>query len=275
MTRVYYDIKPAAFEAVGNGDFLYHWDIREEKVSKDYMDEDAEERTQYSCYEVTIHGKPEYGKCVEAVIRCDYTAEAELSLINQYNSYQQGMPIDEKVVNEYAQYLSYVSGVKTMVKKDLDIEDEGSKSYASIPRLADISKLLSLTINTMDLTDEQSLSVKSVYPKWEDFIDKELSQGMKVQHEGKLYKVLQAVNPVLSIYPPGAVGTEALYAVINESHAGTQEDPIPYEQNMVLEKGKYYTQYGVVYECIMTTLTGYPNDLKDMPSIVSPISFNL
>lgn len=73
------------------------------------------------------------------------------------------------------------------------------------------------------------------------------------------------------IYPPGAEGTEALYAVIEEAHAGTLEDPIPYVQNMLMEKGKYYTQYGVVYECILTTLTGYPNDLYELPSIVKAV----
>lgn len=159
--------------------------------------------------------------------------------------------------------------------------EEWSPSEEDIPtesadyiQVAAIRNLMSVTmegIQAMSLTDDESLKVKDVYPEWEEYINGSLSQGMKVQHEGKLYKVLQAVNPVLSIYPPGAVGTEALYAVINESHAGTQEDPIPYEQNMVLEKGKYYTQYGVMYECIMTTLTGYPNDLYELSSVVKAV----
>lgn len=40
------------------------------------------------------------------------------------------------------------------------------------------------------------------------------------------------------------------------AHAGTADDPIPYEGNMALESGKYYSQDGVVYRC--TRDTGNP-----------------
>ena len=153
-------------------------------------------------------------------------------------------------------------------------EEEAPTESADFIQVAAVRNLMTATkagIQTMALTDEEALKVKDMYPEWSEFINQSLTQGMKVQHEGKLYKVLQDVNPVLEIYPPGAEGTEALYAVIDEAHAGTLEDPIPYVQNMLMEKGKYYTQYGVVYECILTTLTGYPNDLKDMPTIATPV----
>lgn len=153
-------------------------------------------------------------------------------------------------------------------------EEEASTESADFIQVAAVRNLMTATkagIQTMALTDEEVLKMKDMYPEWSEFINQFLTQGMKVQHGDKLYKVLQAVNPVLSIYPPGAVGTEALYAVINEAHAGTLEDPIPYVQNMLMEKGKYYTQYDVVYECILTTLTGYPSDLRDMPTIAIPV----
>lgn len=153
-------------------------------------------------------------------------------------------------------------------------EEEAPTESADFIQVAAVRNLMTATkagMQTMALTDEESLKMKDMYPEWSEFINQSLTQGMKVQHKGKLYKVLQAVNPVLEIYPPGAQGLEALYAVINEAHAGTLEDPIPYEQNMLLEKGKYYTQYGVVYECILTTLTGYPYDLKYMHTIVVPV----
>ena len=178
MTRAYYDTKPPKLEAVGNGNYLYRWDIQEE-VSHEIMQEGKEEpvssvkKVQYSCREVTIHGKPEYGKCVEAVIRSDYSAEAELALINQFNAYQQGVLSDAGVVSEYEEYLAFVSSVKSMVKEDLEI-DPGTPKTASAPRMADIAKLLMLTVNTMSLTDNDALSVKSVYPEWETLIGKEV-----------------------------------------------------------------------------------------------------
>ena len=262
MTRAYYDKRPSAFEAVGNGNWLYRWDIQEEVIERE---PDMGSVRQYSCNEATIHGKPEYGNCVEAVIRLDYSAEAELSLINQFNAYQQGVSSDASVVSEYEKYLAYVSSVKVMVKKDFDIEPDVPQN-ASIPRMADIARLLTLTVNTMSLTDDESLSVKSVYPQWSEFINKKLTQGMKVQYGDKLYKVRQDIAAVLENQPP-SIDTAALYEEINESHSGTLEDPIPYNNNMELEEGKYYSQDGVTYLCTRSTGQAVYNNLSELVGI--------
>lgn len=265
MTRAYYDKRPSAFEAVGNGDFLYHWDIKEEIIDNNNMDEDVTERKQYSCYEVTIHGKPEYGKCVEAVIRYNYTAEDELSLINKYNAYQQGIVNDVDIVNEYMNYLSFISSVKEMIKRDLEIEPDVSQNV-SIPRMVDIARIITLAINTMSLSDDEALSVKSVYPQWSEFINKKLTQDMKVQYGDKLYKVRQNIAAVLENQPP-SIDTAALYEEINESHSGTLEDPIPYNNNMELEEGKYYSQDGVTYLCTRSTGQAVYNNLSELVGI--------
>ena len=262
MTRAYYDKRPSAFEAVGNGNWLYRWDIQEEVIERE---PDMGSVTQYSCNEATIHGKPEYGNCVEAVIRSDYSTEAEFSLINQYNAYQQGISSDASVVSEYEEYLAYVSSVKAMVKKDFDIEPDVPQN-ASIPRMADIARLFTLTVNTMSLTDDEALSVKSVYPQWSEFINKTLSQGMKVQYDNKLYKVRQEIATVLENQPP-SIHTAALYEEINEAHAGTLEDPIPYNNNMELYEGKYYSQVGVTYRCTRSTGQAVYNNLSDLVGI--------
>lgn len=156
--------------------------------------------------------------------------------------------------------------------------DEPTETEIVTQQLA-LSRMM---INTMSLTDEQALEVKDLYPTWEDVLeeyegkDKNLPKDFKLTYEGKLYKTLQAHKPQ-GIYPPGE-GTESLYAVVSasatEEHAGTKEDPIPYVQNMVLEKGKYYEQDGVVYECIQNSGTGFPNDLKDLASLVKPVTDN-
>lgn len=265
MTRAYYDIKPSAFEAVGNGDFLYHWDIKEETIDNNNMDEDVTERKQYSCYEVTIHGKPEYGKCVEAVIRYNYTAEDELSLINKYNAYQQGIVNDDDIVNEYMNYLSFISSVKEMIKRDLEIEPDVSQNV-SIPRMVDIARIITLTINTMSLSDDEALSVKSVYPQWTSFINKALKKNMKVQYNNRLYKVRQDISIVLENQFP-SIDTAALYEEINEQHAGTKEDPIPYNNNMELFEGKYYLQEGVTYLCTRSTGQAVYNNLSELVGI--------
>ena len=270
MTRAYYDTKPPKLEAVGNGNYLYRWDIREEEVQHEMMQEGKEEpvssvkKVQYSCREVTIHGKPEYGKCVEAVIRSDYSAEAELALINQFNAYQQGVLSDAGVVSEYEEYLAFVSSVKSMVKEDLEI-DPGTPKTASAPRMADIAKLLMLTVNTMSLTDNDALSVKSVYPEWETLIGKEVKQGDKMQCDGRLWKVLQQ-HTVQEQWRPGT-GTESLYTEIVETASGTADDPIPYNNNMELEQGKYYIQDGITYLCTRNTEIPVYQPLADLVGI--------
>lgn len=270
MTRAYYDTKPPKLEAVCNGNYLYRWDIQEEEVQHEMMQEGEEEpvssvkKVKYSCREVTIHGKPEYGKCVEAVIRSDYSAEAELALINQFNAYQQGVLSDAGVVSEYEEYLAFVSSVKSMVKEDLEI-DPGTPKTASAPRMADIAKLLMLTVNTMSLTDNDALSVKSVYPEWETLIGKEVKQGDKMQCDGRLWKVLQQ-HTVQEQWRPGT-GTESLYTEIVETASGTADDPIPYNNNMELEQGKYYIQDGITYLCTRNTEIPVYQPLADLVGI--------
>ena len=51
--------------------------------------------------------------------------------------------------------------------------------------------------------------------------------------------------------------------MIDETHAGTQEDPIPYNGNMALENGKYYSQDGAIYLCNRDTGIPVYQALKD------------
>lgn len=120
-----------------------------------------------------------------------------------------------------------------------------------------------MSINTIALSDEQSLEVKDLYPEWSGFIGKSLEKGVKVLHENRLYKVRQAITTVLENQPP-STATAALYEEIVESAAGTLEDPIPYNGNQELFEGKYYTQGGATYKCIRSTGQPVYNDLGDL-----------
>ena len=266
MKRAYYDARPKAIEAVGNGNYLYHWDIQEETVQnlQEGLDSSVEQKTLYSCYETVIHGEPTYDKCVEAVIRESYTSDKELAMLNKYNAYQTGVISDDSIVAEYEEYLKYISATKDTVRKDLEIE-EPSKVSTGIPRMSDIAKLMAITINTMELSDNEALSMKSIYPTWESKIGLDVKKDEKMQYEGKLWKALQP-HKVQEHYKPG-VGTESLYTEIVENAAGTIDDPIPYDNNMELFAGKYYSQDGVIYLC--TRNTGQPvyNRLADLVGI--------
>lgn len=128
-----------------------------------------------------------------------------------------------------------------------------------------------MTINATPLTDNQAISVKNLYPEWKEFIGKSLSTGFRVLHEDALYKVRQDISIVLENQPP-SIDTAALYEEINETHDGTKTDPIPYNNNMALELGKYYIQDDIIYMC--TRDTGQPvyQDLSDLVGIYVQIA---
>ena len=106
------------------------------------------------------------------------------------------------------------------------------------------------------LTDAQAVEVKELYREWEKLIGQTVQKGYKFRHGDKLYKTLQPEYTFVEQYVPGSIGTESLFAVIDEAHAGTLDDPIPYEGNMELVSGLYYIQGGIIYRC--TRDTGIP-----------------
>lgn len=93
--------------------------------------------------------------------------------------------------------------------------------------------------------DPTALSGKELYPVWEaDIVVKE---DERYQYGDKLYKCKQD-HVTQAVYTPDII--PALWDVIDVEHAGTLEDPIPYDPNMVVYNGKYYTYDGIVYKCI-------------------------
>ena len=108
--------------------------------------------------------------------------------------------------------------------------------------------------NAVERSDLDALAVKDIYPAWDSLIGQTVNVDFKLTYDGKLYKVIQA-HTVQADWIPG-VGTESLYAVIDEGHTGAEDDPIPYDGNMELTEGLYYTQDGIVYLC--TRSTGQP-----------------
>ena len=120
------------------------------------------------------------------------------------------------------------------------------------------------------LPDAEALTVKPLYPVWEDLVKlgivKTDEEGYKFTYNGDLYKCRDANPQFQATWIPG-IDTAALYTRIDETHAGTIDDPIPYDGNMELVSGLYYSQDGIVYRC--TRDTGIPlyHPLKDLVGI--------
>lgn len=125
-----------------------------------------------------------------------------------------------------------------------------------------LSMLIKEQINTLTVDDATAARMTAFYPEWEK--DKQYTVGYKVQYLGKLYKVVQA-HTSQETWTPDI--TASLYERIDEVHDGTKYDPVPYEGNMALVSGKYYSQSGVTYLCNRDTGNPVYNKLSELVGI--------
>lgn len=125
-------------------------------------------------------------------------------------------------------------------------------------------------INTLTVDDQTALRMRRYYPTFSELVGQTVTQGTKFRVDGSedadLYKTIQPELTIQAHYPPG-VGTESLYTRIDEAHDGTKYDPIPYNGNMALESGKYYTQSDMTYLCNRDTVNPVYNALSELVGI--------
>lgn len=99
----------------------------------------------------------------------------------------------------------------------------------------------------------EAVKLPGAYPQWsgEGVAYTDGSGGepqSKVRYEGRLYKCVTA-HQSQAAWTPQAV--PALWVAIDETHAGTLEDPIPAARGMEYYKDKYYLDpNGKTYLCI-------------------------
>ena len=115
------------------------------------------------------------------------------------------------------------------------------------------------------LSDTDALDCVTLFEPWED--GKWYDLDKRIKYDGKLYKVRQG-HTSSTLYEPGAVGSEALYAEVEKPGQGdTPDNPIPYNNNMELIEGKFYSQFDVTYVCTRSTGVAVYNDLADLVHI--------
>ena len=149
--------------------------------------------------------------------------------------------------------------------------DEGV-SYGYLKKLETVESAIPKYINEAGLTAGQALEMQKYYPEWGGEnapIGKEVANGFRFKYrtpeeaDYTLYEVIQP-HTLSSEWVPGA-GTESLYKVVTE-HKGSIEDPIPWEHNMELVEGLYYTDKDVLYICVRDSGIALPYDLADLVS---------
>ena len=142
--------------------------------------------------------------------------------------------------------------------------------YQQLDAALDVAKA---KVNETAMTAAEALAVQEFFPVWGEeggaaAFGTDVPVGFRLRVvEGEsdtLYEVLQA-HKLQENWKPG-IDTASLYKVVEAGHAGTKEDPIPWQQGMELENGKFYTDKDVLYECIRDSGMPMAYDLKDLVS---------
>lgn len=243
-----------------------------------YWISDAERATIRSQCESDAENSTISLTCDDSIITLEAQSVLQvMMMIDNYSSKYK--KVVETLVNEINQ-CSTIEEINELNFK-LELPEEVHTTQVELGRLASDRQKNSkenqailfakMTINATPLTDNQAISVKNLHPEWKEFIGKSLSTGFRVLHEDALYKVRQDISVVLGNQPP-SIDTAALYEEINGTHDGTKTDPIPYNNNMALELGKYYIQDDIIYMCTRDTGQAVYQDLSDLVGIYVQIA---
>lgn len=175
---------------------------------------------------------------------------------------------DELELNKYGTYrmtqIYHPYTEKEIIQKQLEKEAaalaESRRQFT--PEEATVFFMRS-QVNAVNIPDQTSLRMMNYYPTFEESIGQKVKIGFKFTYKDEMYKTIQSDLIIQAHYPPGH-GTESLYSRIDIEHTGAIYDPIPYDGNMELFEGMYYTQADVLYLCIRNSGQALYHALKDL-----------
>lgn len=110
----------------------------------------------------------------------------------------------------------------------------------------------------------------SVFIGYPSFMAYQMMKGKKGNNDGfpsipgmiARYSALGLTNEQKNWKP--SLETASLWKRVDEEHAGTKDDPIPYAPPMEIFKDKYYTQSRVLYKCIRDSGQPLSHNLSDL-----------
>ena len=147
-----------------------------------------------------------------------------------------------------------------IAKIESSVAEQMAAEHARPMTMEEVVRLtISKTINAIDIADDTALRMVEFYPEWASGVA--YTAGYRIQRSGKLWRCLQAHTAQTSWEPGNAA---SLWTEICESHDGTKYDPIPYNGNMALQSGKYYTQNNILYLCNRDTGQPVYNALAEL-----------
>ena len=115
---IYSDLKPQVLEAVGNGSYLYHYDMTEVDRPAQKGEEAGK---QWHYEEVTVWAPITANKITEKVLTSRWDANYEQKLVNEYNSAQMGLLSEEEAARKteaYRAFLTERNRLKAQVDSD-------------------------------------------------------------------------------------------------------------------------------------------------------------
>ena len=154
---------------------------------------------------------------------------------------------------------------RDMTENEITIIQEAQAAFAAAERTRPLTAeevtamLIRQQVNILNVDDNTALRMTTFYPEWAE--NTEYTIGYKVQRSGRLWRCLQAHTSQAGWEPENAA---SLWTEICETHSGTPEDPIPYNGNMALESGKYYSQNSKIYRCTRDTVNPVYNALSEL-----------
>ena len=143
--------------------------------------------------------------------------------------------------------------------QDAAAQAEAEEKHRPLSILEVQEMLVRQQINTIAVDDQTALRMVEFYPEWS--AGQAYTAGYKAHRGGKLWRCLQAHTAQNGWEPENAA---SLWTEICESHDGTKHDPIPYNGNMALKSGKYYTQNNILYLCNRDTVNPVYNSLAEL-----------
>lgn len=153
-------------------------------------------------------------------------------------------------VERFGEYVPYDSESLEILVGRNRMRNREVKAYRAIIEKA---------VQFLDRSD--ALEVVTLHPEWKPGMI--CVAGMRVQHDGKLYEVKDGkTHTALANWSPDI--EPSLFERVDETHSGTDYDPIPYDGNMALKNGLYYAQDGGVYKCTRDTVNAVYAPLCDL-----------
>ena len=165
------------------------------------------------------------------------------------------MDMEEITGDEYNSEIAAIS-------EKLAIAEEAYERHRPLTESEALSMLLKQQVNTLEVDDQTACRMREFYPEWVAGVA--YSAGYKAQHNGRLWRCRQAHTSQEGWEPENV---PALWEELCETHDGSRYDPIPYEGNMALVSGLYYSQDGVTYLCNRDTVNPVYNPLRELVGI--------